>query len=219
MVKVGLIVPVYKNFEGFAELMHSVDLAVMPYIIPNWQNNLGVSRGWNRGLQLAIQDRMDAAFIVNDDATFAPGSMEKMLWALSSFDLVTGYNTRDENYDHLRFAEFPESPDFACFVVDPIQFVHRFGWFDESFTPAYFEDNDMHYRIRMAGGRAVKHTKAPFFHKGSVTQNWDGHQVVNGSMFEDNRRYYIWKWGGPPGEETRTIPNTAEQDEEEGITL
>ena len=134
MVKrVGLIVPVYKNFEGFAELMHSVDITVMPHVIPNWKNNIGVSKGWNKGLRMAINDRMDAAFIINDDVTFEPGSMDKMLWGLAGNDLVTGFNTRDENYDHLQFAEFIDSPDFSCFVVDPINFVNKFGWFDEAF--------------------------------------------------------------------------------------
>jgi GT2 family glycosyltransferase len=214
---VGLIVPVYKNFPGFAELMASVDIPVMPIIIDNWRDNRGVSGGWNEGLKRAVHMQCDAAFIVNDDVVFEPGTMRKMLYGLTLHDLVTGFNTRDENYDHLENAKYIQSPDYACFVVDPIRFVSKFGLFDENFKPAYFEDNDMDYRIKLAGGSSKKHTMAPFFHKGSVTQNWEGGQVVNGAMFEKNREYYRWKWGGEPGHETLTSPNTLPQDEEIGV--
>lgn len=218
--RVGLAVPVYKNFQGFAELMASVDMEIMPFVVDNWRDNRGVSKGWNIGIQRAIEQKCDTLFILNDDAVFMPGTMYKMMLGLSQGnDLVTGFNTRDENYDHLKSAKFIEAPDFSCFVIDPMRFVNRFGWFDENFSPAYFEDNDMHYRMRLAGGLAVKHTKAPFFHKGSVTQNWEGQQVVTGSMFEKNREYYRWKWGGLPGEETRTEPNIQPQDEEIGLGI
>ena len=56
-----------------------------------------------------------------------------------------------------------------------------------------------------------------FFHKGSVTQNWEGNQVVTSPMFEKNREYYRLKWGGLPGEETLTSPYTGPVDEEEGL--
>src|SRR6478735_2558330 len=96
MVKrVGLIVPVYKNFPGFAELMESVDIDVLPIIIPNWRYNFGVSGGWNKGLRTAINKQLDAAFIIGDDVKLAPGTLSKMLLGLAEHDLVTGYNTRD----------------------------------------------------------------------------------------------------------------------------
>lgn len=217
---VGVIVPVLKNFKGFTELIESIDISFVPYVIDNWNENRGVSGGWNEGLAMAIEDSMDAVFIVNDDVVFEAGTMTKMLYGLHQYDMVTGYNTRDENYDHLDKPQFIDSPDFSCFVVDPINFVYKFGWFDTNFTPAYFEDNDMHYRMKISGGKAKKYTDAPFHHKGSVTQNWDGQQVVTGTMFEANREYYRWKWGGYPGEETLTVPRPPYlQDQEEGISL
>jgi len=198
-VKVGLIVPVFKNFPGFAELMASVDIEVMPIIVDNWRENRGVSKGWNEGLKRAIELKLDAAFIVNDDVTFHAGTMSNMLTHLWDYDLVTGYNVRD-GFDS------PDKPDFACFLVDPIKFVSKFGWFDEGFSPAYFEDNDMAYRVKIAGGEYIKSHFAPFMHQGSVTQNWGGVQVVSHTMFENNREYYIRKWGGQPGEEKFTTP-------------
>jgi len=74
------------------------------------------------------------------------------------------------------------------------------GSFDERLYPAYFEDNDYHYRIRLAGMRAITHPPAMFYHYGSRTQNEaGGAPLVPGNVFDENRRRYIQKWGGPPG--------------------
>jgi len=207
MVRVGLCVPVLVNFEGFAKLMQSVDRTVRPYVIPNWGDNLGVSGGWNEGLRAAIRDKQDYLFIMNDDIVMQPLAMQRMMWGIGDgHDLVTAFNTRDEDYSHLGSTQYIESPDYSCFVVDPLQFVMKFGYFDENFTPAYFEDNDMNYRIKLAGGSDRKCTSAPMYHAGSVTQNWGGVPHVSSEMFEDNREYYRQKWGGVPGEEKFITP-------------
>ena len=76
------------------------------------------------------------------------------------------------------------------------------GPFDERFYPAYFEDNDYHYRIQLAGLRAVTYPPAMFYHYGSRTQNEaTAVPLVPGSVFDENRRRYVQKWGGPPGQE------------------
>lgn len=199
MVKVGLVVPVYKNFEGFAELMHSVDEHVLPIIIPNWKHNYGVSYGWNRGINQAVDSGCDYALICNDDIILEPGTISKLYNGLQHADLVTPVNTRDTQVT--QDESYVEGPDFACFMIRPAEFKDKFGFFDECFTPAYFEDNDMAYRIKLSGGSSVARTDAGFFHKGSVTQNWGGQQVVTGPMFLSNQAYYVDKWGGQPGNE------------------
>lgn len=201
MARIGLVVPVYKNFPGFAEMMHSVDYLVLPIIIDNWAENLGVSRAWNYGIESAGINGMDYALVCNDDIFFDMGTIHKLVEAMENhpeFDMVTGRNRRD--YEISEEEGYKNEPDFACFMIRP-GFLDEFGEFDEEFSPAYFEDNDMHYRIKIAGGRAVCRTDASFYHYGSVTQNWDGQQVVNAAMFEKNRDYYIEKWGGQPGVE------------------
>jgi len=106
-------------------------------------------------------------------------------------------------HDHL--AE-TDHPNFSAFIL------HRHCWetvgpFDEAFFPAYFEDNDYHRRIALAGLRAVAHPPAIFYHYGSRTQNEScPTPVVPGDAFERNRDYYIRKWGGPPGAESFTAP-------------
>lgn len=206
MVKIGLIVPVYKNFEGFADLMKSIDTAVQPFVIPNWRYNHGVSVGWNIGIEQSIYYGCDVVIIANDDVEFHSDTIRKLaigVWD-RGYDLLTATNTRDLPTAE-RFS-FDDHPDFSCFAIRPEEFTEKFGKFDENFSPAYFEDNDMAYRVKTAGGKYGRRLDAGMYHKGSVTQNWGGGQVVSGAMFESNRAYYERKWGGTPGNELYTIP-------------
>lgn len=200
----GLVVPVFKNFPGFAELMESVDVPVRPIIIPNWRDNIGVSKGWNAGIQKAIDLNLDIALVVGDDVTFRPGTITKLLDSFWRCDLITASNERDGVPD--TDDVYVEAPDYSCFMIRPKEFVRRVGWFDENFSPAYFEDNDMAYRLKLMEMKQLRQLDAPMFHKGSVTQNWEGAPYVSGEMFERNRSYYAAKWGGGPGNETFTHP-------------
>jgi GT2 family glycosyltransferase len=202
----ALVVPVLRNFEGFTKLMASIDTSIFPIVVPNWENNMGVSRSWNYGIKKAHQKGYDRALVCNDDVVLHPKTIQKLGWALGTFDLVTAINTRDEPIT--TSTEFSQEPDFSCFLVNTAAFIHggKFGQFDENFSPAYFEDNDMGYRIKLMNGKAVKCLNAGMYHVGSVTQNWDGQQVVTAPMFIKNRTYYINKWGGMPGSEIYKVP-------------
>jgi GT2 family glycosyltransferase len=206
MVKIGLVIPVLHNFKGLAELLKSVDRQVQPIIIPNWNHNLGVSVGWNLGIEQSIYYGCDVTIVANDDIVFDPNTIQKLRDAVrwDKYDLATVINTRDEQVR--KYRAYDDHPDFSCFAIEPVSFTEKFGHFDEKFSPAYFEDNDMHYRLKLAGALVGRRLDAGAFHAGSVTQNWGGKQVVNGTMFNANRDYYVSKWGGTPGNELYTIP-------------
>lgn len=202
-MKVGLVVPVLYNFEGFTKLIKSVDIPVQPFVIPNWETNKGVAASWNIGLDLAIENKCDYLFIINDDVEMEPGSMAKMVEAVKDADLVSAIGGHS---DQTGFFEIVDngSPDFACFVIKPKEFLEKFDYFDEGYYPAYFEDNDMRYRIKIAGGKQGIVMDAPMVHGVSVTQNWNGDRVVSHERFNANAARYRFKWGGMPGEETKT---------------
>jgi GT2 family glycosyltransferase len=203
--RVMLAVPVMYNFKGFTELMHSVDISVRPFVIPNWEENIGVSKAWNNALDESHRSDAEVLIISNDDVVFEPGCLEKLVAAITvdDWDLATAVNTRDfPRYEDCAMDE----PDYACFAVDPIIFRSKYGYFDENFTPAYFEDNDMAYRISRSGGKQIKLPLARMYHKGSQTQFWNGERVVSHEMFRRNEGYYMAKWGGMPGKETYEVP-------------
>jgi GT2 family glycosyltransferase len=208
-LKLGLVVPVYKNFEGFAELMESVDIPVHPFVIGNWRNNIGVAAAWNLGIKRSIDAGCDVVVVCNDDIIFAPGTLYKMrnsVWH-EGWDLITPVNTRDAPVGEYGYNE---SPDFSCFMIKPEEFVSEYGTFDENFRLGYWEDSDMHYRLRLQGAKAGCRTDAGFFHKGSVTQFWGGERVVSHEQFRANRDYYGEKWGNekfkhPFNDESREV--------------
>lgn len=203
---IALVVPVYKNFPGFAELMASVDASVFPIIVDNWNSNIGVAKAWNLGLSKSIAYGIDYTLICNDDIVFEKGTIGKMRLAIEQgLTFTSALNTRD--FTPTEEEDYDDEPDFSCFMVNPYEFINQVGFFDENYFPAYFEDNDMHYRMKQAGfPNMLRRTDAPMFHKGSVTQNWEGGMVVSSPQFEMNRAYYAEKWGGVPGEERYTLP-------------
>lgn len=205
---IGLVVPVLNNFTGFAQLINSVDERVQPIVLDNWNGNRGVAASWNEGIRRGWHN--EALIIVNDDVAFYPGTIEKLAYSIRSHkdvDLISAIES-DTGETGLHY---DGKPDFCCFVIRPIEFVDKFGWFDENFTPAYFEDNDMHYRIIAGGGTDALRLDARVSHGGSVTQfkgkgRDSEDRVVSHERFRLNRMYYVGKWGGPPGEEIFTTP-------------
>jgi GT2 family glycosyltransferase len=82
------------------------------------------------------------------------------------------------------------------------------GGYDENFWPAYFEDNDYSYRLRLAGYSTRHIAGATYDHVGGATMQSlsDDEARCHTDHFERNQRYYVCKWGGPPGEERYTLP-------------
>lgn len=199
---IALIVPVLYNFRGLAKLMASVDRPVLPVVINNWDVNSGVSWAWNEGIRRAIA--CEHAVICNDDIVLEPGTLDALIDALSDDAVLTSItNSRDcDPWEGTR-----EGADYSCFAIKVKPFILEMGLFDENFVPAYFEDNDMDIRLRLAGRRSVQVGAARAHHEGSVTQGF--HQnapVVTGPMFLENQTYFVQKWGGTPGETTFSTP-------------
>lgn len=192
MMKIALIVPVLSNFEGFTKLMASVDMPVYPIIIDNYNDNMGVGPAWNAGLVHAAELQIDNAIVVNDDVVFEPGVMRKMCQNLRDYDLVSPQNVTGVCH--------PYGLNFWCYAVHPAKFLNRFGTFDENFAPAYYEDDDMAYRMKLLGGKILT-LPDKIYHavRGSDTGD-------TADLYEKNQRYYVEKWGGMPNEEVYTFP-------------
>lgn len=94
--------------------------------------------------------------------------------------------------------------DNWCVFILPRSTWQRVGPFDENFYPAYFEDRDYRYRMRLAGLTCMEAVMFnPFLYKESGTADRD-RSVLN--QFEKNKEYYIAKWGGKPGHEKYRTP-------------
>lgn len=121
---------------------------------------------------------------------------------------VEGNVERPDKMLSLDKSDVPEAehPCFSGFMINRACW-DRVGEFDEGFDPAYFEDNDYHHRINLAGMKAIVYPPAMFYHFGSKTQT-EGLPPDPGRhrRFEANRAYFVEKWGGQPGMETYKRP-------------
>lgn len=158
--------------------------------IHNFGRNIGVAAAWNAVFRMYP----DHIIISNDDVEVHVDTIEKLITAAEQSD-----------------AEFLY-PDHAgamfCVFLMKRSLIERIGPFDEKFHPAYFEDNDFHRRMKLAGVKELQVRGVSYSHVGSASlkdlspkQLEEHHQ-----RFRMNRAYYEFKWGGIPGQETLTVP-------------
>ena len=79
-MRIGLVVPVLNNFDQAIDLVYSAkssnDLKI--YIRPQYRYQVPLAAAWNKGVQQAIQDKCDVIIISNDDAIFAPNTIDRL---------------------------------------------------------------------------------------------------------------------------------------------
>lgn len=219
MVKLGFVIPVLNQFQLALETVDSIKTkyAHKVYVERNYNVNQGVAAAWNSGAQRAFADGADIVFILNDDIVISPEAIDHMvdvLWGDDSIGILTGTDHRNsmtpEQVASMSLPDYEvdilDAPDFAFFAFTK-QSYNWIGNFDTNFHPAYFEDNDYVIRCIRSGLYAFRSQRAAFYHYGSRTQNANGqNSVVPSPVFEQNRNYFVNKWGGLPGEESYDHP-------------
>jgi hypothetical protein len=154
--------------------------------------NLGVAASWN----LLIRHAAGPVFVLNDDVRVRPETLERLARAAAA------------DPHSLVFAP-AEGGAFrwSCFLARP-ELEGEVGLFDEELWPAYYEDNDMETRLRLAGRPLVVVPGAPFDHLQTATQRAlsPAERAVHQHHFAHNRAYYVSKWGGLGGRERFASP-------------
>jgi GT2 family glycosyltransferase len=148
--------------------------------------NLGVARSWNLLHKLTYPHSL---FLSNDDILFAPDTCEIALATPGPFVAICSW---------------------ACFLQrEPCW--QAVGEYDEALWPAYFEDNDYHYRMRLCGLDYVVPSGGAVTHRRSSTLQAlpEVHRATLARCFEANKAYYLRKWGGLPGQERFRCPFNA----------
>jgi GT2 family glycosyltransferase len=109
--------------------------------------NRGVARSWNDGIIEMMKSECWYMFIVNDDIVVSAGDINAMVAAAEEHRgcyavMCSGWNDGDNKP--------VKNHGMACFLINPVA-IHKLGFFDENFFPAYNEDLDYDYRARLAG--------------------------------------------------------------------
>ena len=182
-----------------------------------------VSKSWNYGIKDAWERGFDYVLVLNNDILLNPDCIDNLVdrfekdvkgkdglaWARQPGDivLVSAMDVRGECKEPQNVlaidsktvtAEEAPHPNYSCYMINK-KCWDIVGEFDEGFFPAYYEDNDHHRRIKLAGLQAIVYPPALFYHYGSRTQNEALEKPIVDSS--NTERYFISKWGGKPDTE------------------
>jgi GT2 family glycosyltransferase len=156
------------------------------FVIYRPEKNLGVSGSWNMIMDYANKVSATHVLILNDD-------------------IYLGKSEQEVNHIVRLW-----KPEFMCTELNWCSFILsldaylKVGGFDEKFFPAYYEDNDYFRRMLLSDVPMVFNAMLnPAIYRNSMTIAKD--QTLNNN-FENNKRYYISKWGGEPTQETFGTP-------------
>lgn len=208
--KIGIGLTVLNNYQGAVETLESVKTQHewTPYFWPQHRFQISLAAAWNKVAHAAFDDGCDYALICNDDILFSPDCIDAMireyerLHETEKVIMVTPNNIMMEVADdpfriqqyHLpegTQTSWAEHPNFSCILIAP-KYFEEIGDFDENFWPAWFEDNDSHYRATLLGWKEITTTAAPMVHFGSVSTGMMGER--NPGMAQ-SEAYYLKKWG------------------------
>lgn len=176
--------------NGFQKFEHINKYGPNIHFICN-SENLGVAGSWNQLCELIYQgneffQQHAFAIILNDDIYWGKNEAQVAEFILEN--LMDGLDA------------FCTTTDTWCNFILAGATYYEVGAFDEVFFPAYFEDNDYEYRLKLA----QKEVKRSEFMNAEIyrnSQTIEKDQSLNNN-FENNRQYFMQKWGGAPGQET-----------------
>lgn len=177
--------------NGFQDI-EIQDLDPSQFHITANDKNAGVSGSWNMLLENiyngvpGFSEPCSYALILNDDIYL--GSQQSAVNKFIVENLITLATT---------------TGTWCAFILS--KFIYRkVGAFDENFYPAYFEDNDYAWRLKLCGYPHTSHEfldPQDYINSGSIAK--DPSLNLN---FENNRLHFIRKWGGEPTKETYLVP-------------
>ena len=175
-----------------------------------------LARAWNKGIRLAFERGADYVLVCNLDLIFHSRYLEKLIeFAKAEPQPLIWGGSEYSDFKTLEQAPLTEEASilspFNSYLIDRRLF-EQIGKFDEQFEPAYHEDSDMLYRIKLAGGTIKNAAGARYHHFDRMTII--GAQMENDADFlnwlrvlmDESMRRYSLKWGGLPGQERFSIP-------------
>lgn len=149
------------------------------------ESNIGVANSWNV-LCKKIYEEHDYAIILNDDIYLG-----RKDWEIDN--LLTNYKK-----------DFYVTMQDWCVFILPKSTFKEVGEFDGGFFPAYYEDNDYHYRMKLNNKSFFQIPFLnPFLYQASQTIE---KEPSLRQMIQKNKDRYISKWGGEPKKETFKRP-------------
>lgn len=165
--------------------------------------NLGCGGSWNYIMDTALQDRnVDHVIMACDDIVMGRGiydNLEELYRKYPDYYVIAGRSG---------LGRTPEVTDVTwALITISRKCWEEIGKFDEQFWPAYFEDSDYAYRLKLAGKEVIDDdlfTMEKFQWGQSVKKD---PSLMRCGILEQQ---YIKKWGGTSLKEIYTTPYNGE---------
>lgn len=160
-------------------------------VVETPSNNLGVAGSWNYFIK-----RLGRCIISNDDVEFGCEEVLEFLVESRKYPATIIFEVADI------------LNGFSTFFVNKPDEWLQLGGFDESFFPAYYEDDDARYRLKLLGSPTRRVNLKKWCHESSSTlrNSTKENRKILEECTEANRIYYCQKWGGLPGREIYKVP-------------
>ena len=172
-------------------------------LIKNLQNE-GYSKGNNIGLKEALKKDYKYIGLLNNDILFTPDWLNKTIEAFSLDEQLGALSPRNNEKTNLTAFNYLNSykkylskfktpiryvvtPFFSC-VIFKRRVLDEIGLFDENYSPAFFEDNDLSFRVLYKGYSLGYCNNTFIFHNHSTTS-----KNIDKSIFERNKEYFFKK--------------------------
>lgn len=180
-------------------------------IIEN-SENLWYSKGNNIGIKEIIDKNYEYIGFLNNDILFTPNWLEDTLDAFNldkSLGMLSPRNNAKsklkmnnylDNYKQFlsKFKtqlKYVVTPSFSCVIVKK-EVIEKIGGFDEAYSPAFWEDNDLSLRAMYAGYTLAYTNSAFIFHNHSTTSKdvLDDIKKRNQEYFFNKHPLGRWIW-------------------------
>ena len=157
-------------------------------------NDTELREGWLDALHATFALRPDAG-LVGSKLLFPDGSVQEaggIIWRLGDgWNYGRGAQADDPRLNYLREADYISGAS----IMVPKALFDELGGFDTHYSPAYYEDTDLAFRIRKRGLRCYYQPLSEVVHHEGITSGTDvqgtgakRYQLLNGRKFFDRWR-------------------------------
>lgn len=180
----------HESNQGFLASCNEGAAAARGEYLVFLNNDTEVTKGWLTALLRVFEHRADAG-LVGAKLVYPDARLQEAGGII--FNDASGWNYgRNDHpdkpeYNYVREVDYCSG---ACLVV-PTKLFHELGEFDPIYTPAYYEDTDLAFKVRSAGRKVYYQPLAKIIHhegQTSGTSTESGvkrYQVVNQTKFRD----------------------------------